>query len=38
VQAVPDGEAWEAIRDRLVRAASSIAESDDGSGTMAVLP
>ena len=38
VQAVPDGEAWDAIRDRLVRAATSIAESDDGTGTRAVLP
>jgi L-threonylcarbamoyladenylate synthase len=38
VQAVPDGERWDAVRDRLRRAATSIAESDDGSGTMAVLP
>jgi len=38
VQAVPDGERWEAVRDRLLRAASSIAESDDGTGAMAVLP
>jgi L-threonylcarbamoyladenylate synthase len=38
VQDVPEGEPWEAIRDRLRRAASSVAESDDGSGTMAVLP
>ena len=38
VQAVPDGEQWDAIRDRLLRAASSVAESDDGTGTMAVLP
>jgi len=38
VQAVPDGERWDAVRDRLLRAATSIAESDDGSGTMAVLP
>lgn len=38
VQAVPDGERWEAIRDRLSRAASSVAESDDGIGNMAVLP
>ena len=38
VQDVPEGEAWDAIRDRLRRAASSVAESDDGSGTMAVLP
>jgi L-threonylcarbamoyladenylate synthase len=38
VQAVPDGEPWDAIRDRLLRAASSVAESDDGTGTRAVLP
>jgi L-threonylcarbamoyladenylate synthase len=38
VQAAPDGEPWEAIRDRLLRAATSVADSDDGSGTMAVLP
>jgi L-threonylcarbamoyladenylate synthase len=38
VQGVPDGEQWDAIRDRLLRAASSVAESDDGTGTMAVLP
>ena len=38
VQDVPEGERWEAIRDRLLRAASSVAESDDGTGTMAVLP
>ena len=38
VQSVPDGERWEAVRDRLVRAATNIAESDDGTGTMAVLP
>ncbi|TLZ05074.1 MAG: threonylcarbamoyl-AMP synthase [Gammaproteobacteria bacterium] len=38
VQAVPDGERWDAIRDRLVHAATSVAESDDGSGAMAVLP
>jgi L-threonylcarbamoyladenylate synthase len=37
VQDVPEGERWEAIRDRLLRAASSISESDD-SGAMAVLP
>lgn len=37
VQAVPDDERWDAIRDRLVRAASAISESDD-SGSMAVLP
>jgi L-threonylcarbamoyladenylate synthase len=38
VQDVPDGEGWEAVRDRLLRAATNIAESDDGTGTMAVLP
>jgi L-threonylcarbamoyladenylate synthase len=38
VQGVPEAEAWEAVRDRLLRAATSIAESDDGTGTMAVLP
>jgi L-threonylcarbamoyladenylate synthase len=37
VQDVPEGERWDAIRDRLVRAASSVSESDD-SGAMAVLP
>lgn len=37
VQDVPDGERWEAIRDRLVRAASSLSESDE-SGARAVLP
>jgi L-threonylcarbamoyladenylate synthase len=38
VQAVPEGERWDAIRDRLLRAASTVAESDDGTGTRAVLP
>jgi L-threonylcarbamoyladenylate synthase len=38
VQDVPDGERWEAVRDRLLRAATGVAESDDGTGTMAVLP
>ena len=39
VQDVPDAEGWAAVRDRLLRAATNIAESDDGStGTMAVLP
>lgn len=38
VQEVPEGERWDAIRDRLRRAASSVAQSDEGSGTMAVLP
>jgi L-threonylcarbamoyladenylate synthase len=37
VQDVPEGEAWDAIRDRLRRAATSVSESDD-SGAMAVLP
>ena len=37
VQDVPDDERWDAIRDRLMRAASSISESDD-TGAMAVLP
>jgi L-threonylcarbamoyladenylate synthase len=37
VQDVPEGERWDAIRDRLLRAASSVSESDD-SGAMAVLP
>ena len=38
VQDVPDGERWDAIRDRLLRAATSVAESDDGTGAQAVLP
>lgn len=38
VQAVPDVEAWDAIRDRLVKAATAVAEADDGTGTRAVLP
>jgi len=37
VQDVPQDERWDAIRDRLVRAASGIGESDD-TGAMAVLP
>jgi L-threonylcarbamoyladenylate synthase len=37
VQDVPDGERWDAIRDRLLRAASSVSESDE-TGAMAVLP
>ena len=37
VQDVPEGERWDALRDRLLRAASSVSESDD-SGAMAVLP
>jgi L-threonylcarbamoyladenylate synthase len=37
VQDVPEGELWDAIRDRLRRAASSVAQVDDGSGSMAVL-
>jgi L-threonylcarbamoyladenylate synthase len=38
VQAVPDGEHWDAVRDRLLRAATSVSESEDGTGTQAVLP
>jgi L-threonylcarbamoyladenylate synthase len=38
VQDAPEGEPWDAIRDRLRRAATSVADSEDGSGTMAVLP
>ena len=38
VQDVPDGDRWDAIRDRLLRAATNVAESDDGTGTQAVLP
>jgi L-threonylcarbamoyladenylate synthase len=37
VQDVPEGEKWDAIRDRLLKAASSISESGD-TGAMAVLP
>jgi L-threonylcarbamoyladenylate synthase len=37
VQDVPEGEPWDVIRDRLLRAATSVSESDD-SGAMAVLP
>jgi len=37
VQAVPNAEGWDAIRDRLLRAATSVADSDDGTGTQAVL-
>ena len=37
VQDVPEGEPWDAIRDRLLRAASRLSESDD-TGAMAVLP
>ncbi|HEY6483165.1 MAG TPA: L-threonylcarbamoyladenylate synthase [Steroidobacteraceae bacterium] len=37
VQDVPEGERWEAIRDRLLRAASAMSESDD-TGAHAVLP
>jgi L-threonylcarbamoyladenylate synthase len=37
VQDVPDDERWDAIRDRLLRAASSITDSDD-TGALAVLP
>jgi L-threonylcarbamoyladenylate synthase len=38
VQEVPEGERWDAIRDRLLRAATSVAQSDDGTGTLAMLP
>jgi L-threonylcarbamoyladenylate synthase len=37
VQDVPDDERWDAIRDRLKRAASSVDEGDD-SGAQAILP
>ena len=37
VQDVPDDERWDAVRDRLMRAASSVTDSDD-SGALAVLP
>jgi L-threonylcarbamoyladenylate synthase len=37
VQDVPQDERWDAVRDRLIRAASSVSESDD-TGSMAVLP
>jgi L-threonylcarbamoyladenylate synthase len=37
VQAVPDDERWDAIRDRLTRAASRIEDGGD-TGSMAVLP
>jgi L-threonylcarbamoyladenylate synthase len=37
VQDVPQDERWDAIRDRLTRAASSISDADD-TGSMAVLP
>jgi L-threonylcarbamoyladenylate synthase len=37
VQDVPNDERWDAIRDRLIRAASNISESDD-TGSLAVLP
>ncbi|HET7756113.1 MAG TPA: L-threonylcarbamoyladenylate synthase [Steroidobacteraceae bacterium] len=38
VQSVPEGERWDAVRDRLQRAATSVAESDEGTPSMAVLP
>jgi L-threonylcarbamoyladenylate synthase len=38
VQAVPEGERWDAIRDRLLRAATHVAEADDNTGAPAVLP
>jgi len=34
---VPHDERWDAVRDRLLRAASNISDSDD-TGAMAVLP
>jgi L-threonylcarbamoyladenylate synthase len=37
VQDVPDDERWDAVRDRLMRAASSVTDSDD-TGALAVLP
>jgi len=37
VQDVPEGERWDAIRDRLIRAATGVSESDE-TGAMAVLP
>jgi L-threonylcarbamoyladenylate synthase len=37
VQDVPRDERWDAVRDRLLRAASDISDSDD-TGAMAVLP
>jgi L-threonylcarbamoyladenylate synthase len=37
VQDVPEGERWDAVRDRLVRAATRVTESDD-TGANAVLP
>src|SRR5450631_2107835 len=38
VQSVPDGERWDAVRDRLLRAATSISEIDDGTASLAALP
>jgi L-threonylcarbamoyladenylate synthase len=37
VQDVPEGERWDAVRDRLLRAATRVTESDD-TGANAVLP
>jgi L-threonylcarbamoyladenylate synthase len=37
VQDVPDDERWDAVRDRLMRAASSVTDSDE-TGALAVLP
>jgi L-threonylcarbamoyladenylate synthase len=37
VQDVPDGERWDAVRDRLLRAATRVSEGDE-SGAFAVLP
>src|ERR1700687_5320099 len=38
VQAVPDGGRWGAVAAALLRAATSVAESHDGTGARAVLP
>jgi L-threonylcarbamoyladenylate synthase len=38
VQDVPEDDRWDAVRDRLSRAASSHVESVDDTGSMAVLP
>ena len=37
VQDVPEGEAWDAVRDRLMRAATRVTEAED-TGASAVLP
>jgi L-threonylcarbamoyladenylate synthase len=38
VQDVPEDDRWDAVRDRLMRAASSNVEAADDTGSMAVLP